>query len=83
LIRRIAILGLGMIALLTKGATIARDYLPPSSGAEADPGCRKPRNQVPDWSEIRCRFEPKSPAAFDRNQVPLSSDLCKPAAEKQ
>jgi hypothetical protein len=31
--------------------------------------CRKRRYQVPDWSEIRCRFPPKSPAAFDRNQV--------------
>jgi hypothetical protein len=31
---------------------------------------------VPDWSEIRCRFPPKSPAAFDRNQVPVCSDFC-------
>jgi hypothetical protein len=33
---------------------------------------------VPDWSEIRCRFPPKSPAAFDRNQVPVCSDFCTP-----
>ena len=32
---------------------------------------------MPDWSEIRCRFPPKSPAAFDRNQVPVCSDFCK------
>jgi hypothetical protein len=32
---------------------------------------------VPDWSEITCRFPPKSPAAFDRNQVPVCSDFCK------
>jgi hypothetical protein len=32
---------------------------------------------VPDWSEIRCRFPPKSPAAFDRNQVPVCSDFCR------
>jgi hypothetical protein len=31
---------------------------------------------VPDWSEITCRFPPKSPAAFDRNQVPVCSDFC-------
>jgi hypothetical protein len=37
---------------------------------------RKRRYQVPDWSEIRCRFPPKSPAAFDRNQVPVCSDFC-------
>src|SRR5437868_15209168 len=49
---------------------------PLSSEARADQGCRKRRNQVPDWSEIRCRFPPKSPAAFDRNQVPLCSDFC-------
>jgi hypothetical protein len=29
------------------------------------------------WSEIRCRFPPKSPAAFDRNQVPVCSDFCR------
>jgi hypothetical protein len=50
--------------------------LPLSSDGEADQGCRKRRNQVPDWSEIGCRFPPKSPAAFDRNRVPLSSDFC-------
>jgi thymidylate synthase len=33
---------------------------------------------VPDWSEITCRFPPKSPAAFDRNQVPVCSDFCNP-----
>ena len=27
-------------------------------------------------AEIRCRFRPKSPAAFDRNPVPLCSDFC-------
>jgi hypothetical protein len=37
---------------------------------------------VPDWSEIRCRFPPKSPAAFDRNQVPVCSDFCTPKAWK-
>jgi hypothetical protein len=37
---------------------------------------------VPDWSEIRCRFPPKSPAAFDRNQVPVCSDFCKLPAER-
>jgi hypothetical protein len=31
---------------------------------------------VPDWSEITCRFPPKSPAAFDRNRVPVCSDFC-------
>jgi hypothetical protein len=36
---------------------------------------------VPDWSEIRCRFPPKSPAAFDRNQVPVCSDFCKFGSE--
>jgi hypothetical protein len=51
--------------------------LPLSSEARADQGCRKRRNQVPDWSEIRCRFPPKSPAAFDRNQVPVCSDFCR------
>jgi len=50
--------------------------LPLSSEARADQGCRKRRNQVPDWSEITCRFPPKSPAAFDRNQVPVCSDFC-------
>jgi Salmonella virulence plasmid 65kDa B protein len=35
---------------------------------------------VPDWSEITCRFPPKSPAAFDRNQVPVCSDFCMPVA---
>src|SRR5690349_3184104 len=54
----------------------SRHYLPLSSEARADQGCRKRRNQVPDWSEIRCRFPPKSPAAFDRNQVPVCSDFC-------
>ena len=39
-------------------------------------GGPKRRNQVPDWTEIRCRFPPKSPAAFDRNQVPVCSDFC-------
>ena len=34
---------------------------------------------MPDWSEITCRFPPKSPAAFDRNQVPVCSDFCKPS----
>jgi hypothetical protein len=53
--------------------------LPLSSEARADQGCRKRRNQVPDWSEIRCRFAPKSPAAFDRNQVPVCSDFCSQA----
>jgi transposase len=42
----------------------------------AAPGCRKRRNRVPDWSEIRCRLPPKSPADFDRNQVPVCSDFC-------
>jgi hypothetical protein len=50
--------------------------LPLSSEARADQGCRKRRYQVPDWSEITCRFPPKSPAAFDRNQVPVCSDFC-------
>jgi len=50
--------------------------LPLSSEARADQGCRKRRNQVPDWSEITCRVPPKSPAAFDRNQVPVCSDFC-------
>src|SRR5271165_5609787 len=54
----------------------SRHYLPLSSEARADQGCRKRRYQVPDWSEIRCRFPPKSPAAFDRNQVPVCSDFC-------
>ncbi len=54
----------------------SRHYLPLSSEARADQGCRKRRNQVPDWSEIRCRFPPESPAAFDRNQVPVCSDFC-------
>src|SRR6202047_1311618 len=53
----------------------SRHYLPLSSEARADQGCRKRRYQVPDWSEIRCRFPPKSPAAFDRNQVPLSAEI--------
>src|ERR1700746_3118229 len=57
-----------------------RHYLPLSSEARADQGCRKRRNQVPDWSEITCRFPPKSPAAFDRNQVPVCSDFCIPFA---
>src|SRR6202030_4127335 len=56
----------------------SRHYLPLSSEARADQGCRKRRNQVPDWSEITCRFPPKSPAAFDRNQVPVCSDFCRP-----
>ena len=51
--------------------------MPLGSDAEADQGCRKRRNQVPDWSEIRCRFPPKSPAAFDRNPVPVCSDFCR------
>ena len=55
----------------------SRHYLPLSSEARADQGCRKRRYQVPDWSEIRCRFPPKSPAAFDRNQVPVCSDFCR------
>jgi hypothetical protein len=50
--------------------------LPRGSDAKAEQGCRKRRNRVPDWSEIRCRFPPKSPAAFDRNQVPVCSDFC-------
>jgi hypothetical protein len=50
--------------------------LPLGSGATADQGDRKRRNQVPDWTEIRCRFPPKSPAAFDRNRVPVCSDFC-------
>src|SRR5690349_24467284 len=54
----------------------SRHYLPLSSEARADQGCRKRRNQVPDWSEITCRVPPKSPAAFDRNQVPVCSDFC-------
>jgi hypothetical protein len=54
----------------------SRHYLPLSSEARADQGCRKRRYQVPDWSEIRCRFPPKSPAAFDGNQVPVCSDFC-------
>src|SRR5690349_24374632 len=54
----------------------SRHYLPRSSQARADQGCRKRRNQVPDWREIRCRFPPKSPAAFDRNHVPVCSDFC-------
>jgi Transposase Tn5 dimerisation domain len=52
--------------------------LPRGGDAKAEPGCRKRRNRVPDWSEIRCRFPPKSPAAFERNQVPVCSDFCKP-----
>src|SRR6202043_3624370 len=55
----------------------SRHYLALSSEARADQGCRKRRYQVPDWSEIRCRFPPKSPAAFDRNQVPVCSDFCR------
>src|SRR5690349_7987157 len=55
----------------------SRHYLPLSSEARADQGCRKRRNQVPDWSEITCRFPPKSPAAFNRNQVPVCSDFCR------
>jgi hypothetical protein len=55
----------------------SRHYLPLSSDAKADQGCRKRRNRVSDWSEIRCRFPPKSPAAFDRNQVPVCSDFCR------
>ena len=54
----------------------SRHYLPFSSDANADQGCRKRRNRVPDWSEIRCRYPPKSPAAFDRNHLPLCSDFC-------
>jgi hypothetical protein len=50
--------------------------LPLSSDAKTDQGCRKRRNRVPDWSEIRCRFPPKSPAAFDRNPVPVCPDSC-------
>src|ERR1700721_2273796 len=61
-----------------KGGGGTRHYLPLSSEARADQGCRKRRNQVPDWSEIPCRFPPKSPAAFDRNQVPVCSDFCMP-----
>src|SRR5215813_7241252 len=41
-----------------------------------DRGCRKRRNRVPDWTEIRCRFPAKSGAAFDRNRVPDCSDFC-------
>src|SRR5271166_5441559 len=59
----------------------SRHYLPLSSEARADQGCRKRRYQVPDWSEIRCRFPPKSPAAFDRNQVPVCSDFCSSSAQ--
>ena len=51
-------------------------YLPLCRDAKADQGCRKRRNQVPDWSEITCRIGAKSPAAFDRNQVPVCSDFC-------
>jgi integrase/recombinase XerD len=50
--------------------------LPLSSDAKAGQGCRKRRNQVPDWSEIGCRFPPKSPAAFNRNPVPVCPDFC-------
>src|SRR6202007_363827 len=75
LIRRIATFGLGISPPPKRGDS-SRHYLPLSSEARADQGCRKPRNQVPDWSEIPCRFPPKSPAAFDRNQVPVCSDFC-------
>src|ERR1700758_4007066 len=50
--------------------------VPLGRGPPADQGDRKRRNQVPDWTEIPCRFPPKSPAAFDRNQVPVCSDFC-------
>jgi hypothetical protein len=76
LIRRIATLGLGIPSHPRKGARLGRHHLPRGGDAKAEPGCRKRRNRVPDWSEIRCRFPPKSPAAFDRNQVPVSSDFC-------
>ena len=46
------------------------------NGRKADQGCRKRRNRVPVWSEIRCRFPPKSLAAFNRNPVPVCSDFC-------
>jgi hypothetical protein len=75
LIRRIATLGLGIPAPPKKGEA-SRRYLPRGGDAKAEPGCRKRRNRVPDWSEIRCRFPPKSPADFDRNQVPVCSDFC-------
>jgi hypothetical protein len=42
----------------------------------SDQGCRKRRNRVPDWGEIRCRFPLKSPAAFDRDRLPVCPDFC-------
>src|ERR1700730_19286465 len=44
---------------------------------------QKRRDQVLDWSEIRCRFPPKSPAAFVRNQVPVCSDFCNPRSNRR
>jgi hypothetical protein len=76
LIRRIATFGLGISPRPRKRGDGSSHYLPLSSEARADQGCRKRRNQVPDWSEITCRFPPKSPAAFDRNRVPVCSDFC-------
>jgi hypothetical protein len=52
--------------------------LPLDSETKAGQGCRKRRNRVPNWSEIGCRFPPKSGVAFSRNRVPLCSDFCTP-----
>ncbi len=42
--------------------------MPLGSDAKAEQGAEN--------AEIRCRFPPKSPAAFDRNQMPVCSDFC-------
>ena len=56
LIRRISALGLRHLPAPKQKGRRYPPLLAASSDATADQGCRIRPNEVPDWSEIRCRF---------------------------
>src|SRR6202011_1755764 len=67
LIRRIATFGLGISPRPRKGATVAAITCRSAASAEPIRGAEN--------AEIRCRIGAKSPAAFRRNRLPLSTEI--------